>query len=136
MGLLLKRIKKRTARGKSIDSFLVLTFGFPEVFDIAYSSEVHRRFVLNEIRFRTQRPGSAKTKASMTFEIKEAKRWRDAILRDAPLLKGFFAEEPQWREKILSWCQRIITNGVRRNSAGALRGQRRQEMTQMEREKF
>jgi hypothetical protein len=59
----------------------------------------------------------------------------NAILRDA-LLKGFFAEEPEWREKMLSWCQRIITKGVRRNSAKALRGQRRQEMTQMDREKF
>ena len=133
---MLKRIKKRTASGKSIDGFLVFTFGFPEVLDIAYSTEVHRRFVLNEIRFRTQRAGSAQTKASMTYEIKEAKRWRDAILRDALLLKGFFAEEPEWREKVLSWCQRIITNGVRRNSAKALRGQRRQEMTQVDREKF
>jgi hypothetical protein len=25
--------------------------------------------------------------------FEEAKRWRNAILRDAPLLKGFFAEE-------------------------------------------
>jgi hypothetical protein len=30
--------------------------------------------------------------------------WKAAILRDAPLLKGFFEEEPAWREKMLRWC--------------------------------
>ena len=136
MGLLIKRLNKRTARGKSINGFLVLTFGSPGVFDIAYSSKVHRRFVLDEIGVRTRRPGRAKTKASTTHEIEEAKRWRNAILRDAPLLKGFFAEEPEWREKMLSWCRGVMAKEVRRKSAQALTRQRPKDLTKMNREKF
>jgi len=35
-------------------------------------------------------------------------QWKQAILRDAPLLKGFFVEEPKWREKMLRWCDRQL----------------------------
>jgi hypothetical protein len=34
--------------------------------------------------------------------------WKAAILREAPLLKGFFAEEPAWREKMLRWCDEAL----------------------------
>jgi hypothetical protein len=35
-------------------------------------------------------------------------QWKAAILCNAPLLKGFFAEEPKWREKMLRWCDKSI----------------------------
>jgi len=34
--------------------------------------------------------------------------WKAAILRNAPLLKGFFEEEPAWREKMLRWCDEAL----------------------------
>jgi hypothetical protein len=108
VGLLTKVIKKRTARGKSANQFVVMTFAYPGVFDTPYKPDVHRRFVLNEIRFRTRQKGIRKTKSRIAYDLKEARRWKEAILRNAPLLSGFFAEEPAWREKMLSWCQETL----------------------------
>ena len=77
-----------------------MTFAFPGVFDIPYKTDVHRRFVIREIRFRTQLKGRRKDKAAIAYDIKKAlRRWQEAIRRNAPLLSGFFAEAPEWREK-------------------------------------
>jgi len=38
---------------------------------------------------------------------KEASSWKAAILRDAPLVAGYCADEPQWRERVLRWCDRV-----------------------------
>jgi hypothetical protein len=112
MGLLLRVVKKRTGRGKSYAREEILTFDNAGIFDIPYRSDVHRRFVFNEIRFRTRptRPSrrGRTDSSSITYDLKEARRWREAILRDAPLLKGFFGEEPQWREKMLMWCEKTL----------------------------
>jgi len=37
-----------------------------------------------------------------------ARPWQDAILRDAPMLKGFFADEPKWRSELLHWCEKVL----------------------------
>jgi hypothetical protein len=42
------------------------------------------------------------------FERDVPSKWKAAILRDAPLLKGFFREEPKWRAKMLRWCEKSL----------------------------
>jgi len=91
----------------------VCDFEYPKVFDITYRPDVHRRFVIDEIRLRTQRRGSRKSGRALAHEMEQACRWREAIRRNAPLLKGFFAEEPEWRDRILSWCEKTLARGVR-----------------------
>ena len=82
-----------------------------DAFDLPYVRSLHKRAIIFQLR-RSIRPkgyGSQKKSAYLrTYERKEATRWREAILRDAPLLKGFLAEEPQWREKALQWCEKVL----------------------------
>lgn len=108
MSLLVEVIKKRTARGKSANWYRFMGFEDRKVFDMTYRPDVHRRFVIDEIRFRTRRRGSRKTGSALAYEVEQARRWREAILRNPPLLKGFFAEEPEWRDRILSWCEKTL----------------------------
>jgi hypothetical protein len=51
-----------------------------------------------------------KSRLIRTHERMEAARWKEAILRDAPLLHGFFAEEPQWRDRMLHWCEETLSS--------------------------
>ncbi len=78
-------------------------------FDIPYVRASHKRFIIAHLRIwvNARHWGSNKKKPAYVQEniAKEAARWKEAILRDAPLLKGFFAEEPQWRERMLRWCE-------------------------------
>jgi hypothetical protein len=34
--------------------------------------------------------------------------WQEAILHDAPLLSGFFADEPEFRDRLLRWCEKVL----------------------------
>jgi hypothetical protein len=83
------------------------------VFDTPYSSILHKRIILRELKYHTGIPRwtrhKKKTRRFGRYEREAAARWREAILRDAPLLKGFLAQEPQWREKIPLWCERALT---------------------------
>jgi hypothetical protein len=109
MGLLVRVIKKQTPRGKSKNWHEVMTFDSPGVFDIPYKSDVHRRFVLREIRSLTRLKGRGrKDNSAIAYELKEARLWQEAIRRSAPLLNGFLGEEPEWREKMLSWCKIVL----------------------------
>jgi len=109
MSVLIKIIKKQTARGKSNNRYAFLGFGNEGVFDILYQSDIHRRFVLDEIRRLTSpQVYTRDRKRTIAFKIKQAKVWREAIDRNAPLLKGFFSDEPEWRDKMLLWCDRIL----------------------------
>jgi hypothetical protein len=109
MGLLIRVVKKRTGRGKSNNLHEILTFDYAGVFDIPYKPDVHRRFVFAEIRFRTREDRRGQTKSSHTaYAVKQARRWQEAIRRNAPLLKGFFREEPEWRDKMMMWCERTL----------------------------
>jgi len=109
MSLLVRVLKKRTARGKSNNRYVFTDFCSPGVFDIPYDSAVHKSFVLNEIRFHTRVKGhSRKSNSAIAYEKNEARRWQNAIRRQAPLFIGFFAEEPKWRDKMLSWCKKTL----------------------------
>jgi len=109
MSMLIKIIKKKTARGKSNNRYVFLGLGNAGVFDIPYESDIHRRFVLNEIRFLTcQQVHTRHRKLTIAFRIKQAKLWSEAIAHNAPLLKGFFSDEPEWRDKMLAWCERSL----------------------------
>jgi len=83
------------------------------IFDTTYIRELHKRPIMYFLLFNVSAKGWArkrkKTRLVRTHERKEAARWREAILRDAPLLKGFFAEEPQWRDRIMRWCGRVLS---------------------------
>ena len=50
MSILIKIIEKRTARGKCNNQYAFLSFSDKGVFDIPHQADVHRRFVLDEIR--------------------------------------------------------------------------------------
>lgn len=110
MSLLVKVIKKKTARGKSNNRYQYMGFDSPSVFDMPYKPKLHRHFILNELRYRTGRPpaflGKNRKKSERLgkYQRHVPAMWKTAILRNAPLLKGFFEEEPAWREKMLRWC--------------------------------
>lgn len=88
-----------------------LNFHNEKMFDVPYVPALHKRSIIFQVRYSTSVKGSASKTADMReFERKEATRWRAAIIRDAPLLKGFFTEEPQWRDRMLRWCERILVN--------------------------
>lgn len=82
-----------------------------EIFDTPYVRALHKRTIMFQLRLRVNAKGWGglkKPKLIRSHERKEAVRWREAILRDAPLLHGFFAEEPQWRERMLRWCENAL----------------------------
>ena len=104
MGIPLKITTRRTARGKTRKLVTDAVPGPPFLFDIPYNHELHHRVVLNEIRILVKRKGSR-------YDLRKtriAKPWHEAILRDAPMLKGFFSDEPKWRDKLLRWCEAVM----------------------------
>jgi hypothetical protein len=114
MGLVIKEYTKRDGRGRSGKVQVVAGFDHPGIFDIPYSPARHQHFILRELRCRTGRPpaflGRNKKKPERlgAYERHVPLLWKAAILREAPLLKGFFAEEPAWREKMLRWCDEAL----------------------------
>jgi|SRR6266850_2195726 len=114
MGLVIKEYAKRDGRGRSRKVQVVAGFDHPGVFEIPYNAALHRHFILRELRYRTGRPpaflGRSKKKSERVgkYERDVPQQWKAAILRDAPLLKGFFEEEPAWREKMLRWCDEAL----------------------------
>ena len=114
LGVVIK--SKLAKRGKerkvvSTDSTRIY-FHAENVFDVPYKSAIHKQSILHELRYRTGRPHYGphmkKFRRLISYEREVPVRWREAILRDAPLLKGFFAEEPKWRDKMLLWCEEIL----------------------------
>ena len=92
-----------------------ISFDAKGVFDTLYNSTFHKqpllfafRSVTGNLRWGRQ---EKKTEIRLNRKREDAVRLREAILRDAPLLKGFFAEEPKWREKALLWCERVLLTG-------------------------
>lgn len=94
-----------------------LNFEADGVFDTPYDPTLHKRLILRRLRHHTVRPNwgrhKKKSRRYGKYESKLATRWRDAILRAAPLLEGFFAEEPQWRERMLRYCEEALTVGAK-----------------------
>src|SRR5262249_16108687 len=116
MGLAIKEYTKRNARGRSGKIVVVASFDTPGIFDIPYDATLHRHFILRELRFPTGRPpaylnrGKKKEKDEGLGKYQQhvPSMWKASSLRNAPLLKGFFAEEPAWREKMLRWCDEAL----------------------------
>lgn len=110
MGLTIWEYTKRDGRGRSRKIQVIAGFDYPGIFDVPYDAALHRHFILRELRFRIGRPpahlGRNKKKSERLgkYQRHVPSMWKVAILRDAPLLKGFFEEEPAWREKMLRWC--------------------------------
>ena len=103
MGIPLKTTTRRTARGKARTIVSDLIPGPPRLFDIPYNRALHHRVVLNHVRRLVQKRGRVDLRKPHI-----AGPWHEAILRNAPMLKGFFADEPQWREKLLRWCEKAL----------------------------
>jgi hypothetical protein len=90
------------------------TYNIEPIFDRPYDPELHRDGILFNLRYHTDtRPsrfGRHKSKPNRSKrDYRAAKLWQDAILRDAPLLRGFFAEAPEWRNKMLRWCEKTLS---------------------------
>jgi hypothetical protein len=83
-----------------------------KVFDTPYIRAVHKGTLTFQFRYHVDVKwfghSTKSTKKRRASDLREAIRWRKAILRDAPLLKGFFAEQPQWRERMLRWCEKVL----------------------------
>jgi hypothetical protein len=104
MGIPLKTTMQRTARGKTRKVISNLIPGPPFLFEITYDRTLHHRVVLDHIRTLVKPQGRR-------YDLRRAriaKPWHEAILRDAPMLKGFFADEPKWRDKLLRWCEAVL----------------------------
>jgi hypothetical protein len=80
-------------------------------FNTSYNSDIHRQGILSEIRLHT---GARRLARNKKYDQKVAALWKEAILRDAPLLRGFFAEEPSYRPRMLRWCEKILGGGSRK----------------------
>jgi hypothetical protein len=104
MGIPIKVTERRTARGKVRRIVSEAVPGPPLLFDIPYNRELHHRVVLRDIRMLLRRKG---TRYGLRLP-RIARPWCDAILRDAPMLKGFFSDEPKWRDKLLLWCEAVL----------------------------
>ena len=107
MAWVVKKYSKKTGRGKLRRFEVHRVIECEGGFDLPYERAVHRRFVLGEVNgllgsYRSRYPGS------VAYRLKQATRWRDAILRDAALLRGFFDEEPALRNKVLRWCEKTV----------------------------
>jgi hypothetical protein len=103
MGIPLRITTRRNVRGKTVKTISSVVPGPPFLFDIPYDRGLHHRVVLKEIRSLLQKPGRFSQRKAYV-----ARPWHEAVLRDAPMLKGFFADEPQLREKLLRWCKRVL----------------------------
>src|SRR5215469_13572934 len=77
-----------------------LNFHDDAIFDIPYVRALHKRFIMFQLRYRTSVKGrlarGTKRAQIREYERKVGTRWKAAILRDAPLLRGFLTEAPQW----------------------------------------
>ncbi len=114
MARLVREYVKRDGRGKSRKVQVYASFDYPGIFDQRYDAALHRQLILDELRYRTG-PAPAflgrnrkKFQRISKHECHVPSQWKAAILRDAPLLRGFFAEEPKWREKMLRWCDKSL----------------------------
>jgi hypothetical protein len=114
MGLVIREYVKRDA-GKCRKIQVSISFDSPGIFDTPYKSALHRQFILHELRYQTG-PAPAflgrhkkKNRRLGKYQRHVPLTWKEAILRDAPLLRGFFfAEEPKWRKKMLRWCDKNL----------------------------
>jgi hypothetical protein len=111
-----KKLAKRRdqSRGHVHTTPTSLNFEADGIFDTPYDAALHKRSILSRLRFRRVTPnwGPHEKKSRRhrsKYEREFATRWKEATLRNAPLLAGFFAEEPQWRERILRWCEAALT---------------------------
>jgi hypothetical protein len=91
-----------------------LNFEADGIFETLYNPTLHKRSILCALRFHSVRPnwGPHEKKSKRyrwRYQREFATRWKEATLRNAPLLAGFFAEEPQWRARILRWCEAALT---------------------------
>ena len=116
LGTVVKRkLAERTGQAPHADAIPIsLNFEKDGVFDTPYDSTLHKRLILSKLRFHGARPywGPHKKKSQRyrwKYQREIAARWMEATRRNAPLLEGFFAEEPQWRERILRWCEAALT---------------------------
>jgi hypothetical protein len=107
--------RRDQSQNRQVDATPIgLKFEANGVFDTPYDPGLHKRSMLWELRFHRLRPrwGPHKKKSQRyrwSYQREWATRWKEATLRDAPLLAGFFAEEPQWRDRILRWCEAALT---------------------------
>jgi len=103
MGIPIEITVKRNARGKSANTSSSAVPTWPKLFDIPYNRELHYRVVLNEIRGLLRKPRRLNVR-----KPRWARPWYEATLRDAPMLKGFFADEPRLRTRLLCWCEAVL----------------------------
>lgn len=73
-----------------------------EVFDRPYNPALHKRQLIMQLRSLTQ-PSRIRA-----CELEPAMQWRQAMVRDAPLLKGFLDQRPQWRRRLLKWGEGVL----------------------------
>jgi hypothetical protein len=91
------------------------SYNIEDILDTPYDRALHKHGILFQLRGQIDPTGfqfgrHKKKSARFRRDLQVAKLWKDAILRDAPLLQGFFVEEPEWREKMLRWCDKTLSS--------------------------
>jgi hypothetical protein len=103
MGIPLRITIRRNARGKSIKTVTEVSPGSPLFFNIPYERKLHHRVMLDSVRSLLRKPGRFSQR-----KARVALPWQEAILRNAPMLRGFFLDEPEFRDRLLRWCEKVL----------------------------
>jgi hypothetical protein len=90
------------------------TYNVEYILDTPYDGTLHKHAILHQLRWHIDQTGfrfgrHKKKSARLKRDLQAAQLWKAAILRDAPLLHGFFAELPEWRDKMLRWCETTLS---------------------------
>jgi hypothetical protein len=115
LGKVIKQKLSRRSSGPRVRAtYSVGLHDVERIFDSSYDRELHRRSILLYLRYYTgptrfEFSRHKKKSNRSKRDSRAAKLWQDAILRDAPLLRGFFAEAPEWRNKMLRWCEKTLS---------------------------
>jgi len=91
---------KRDARGRLIRRSSSGSLSLPSHFDQRYEGP-YRRLVLEAVKHLLD------GRTSKKYKSKVAPIWREALERDAPLLRGFLAAEPQFQPKLIAWLAKM-----------------------------
>jgi len=92
---------------KSPEFHAVSNFNFYDerAFDLPYATDVHKRELISHFHILM----NVKNRRGIgNFEREQAAMIHRCIEEDRPLVRGFFADGPGWKPKLLAWTQRIL----------------------------
>lgn len=98
-------VPKRSGRGKDRAGEVWKTFRREEDFDFPYDSQAHRRTVVSCLMLLTKQKGYFGRKK---WKRAYAAMLSKAIAQNRPFLTGFFADQPEWKPRLLKWTEKVL----------------------------